>query len=71
MIVYPSINHNGQFIVDDLDKANVFNNFFSQASVLDDSNAQLPDMQSITDTVLDSVRITIQDVLDQLEDLNT
>ena len=38
---FPPMNYAGKIIVDDKDKANAFNDFFSKASLLDDSTSSL------------------------------
>ena len=56
-----------QMFTSDADKANAFNRFFCSVTKIDDSNAALPNMHEISDTVkLDSILITQQEVLDQL-----
>ena len=43
----PPIENDNEIITDDLEKAEVFNTYFKQASYLDDSNATLPDYQTV------------------------
>ena len=50
----------------------MFNTYFKQASYLDDSNATLPDDQTVLDhEKLSYINITVQDVQDQINALNT
>ena len=47
---YPALEHpvSGQLVYDNIEKANMFNNFFLYHSTIDLSNARLPD-DEITD----------------------
>ena len=67
---FPPLDYEGNIIVNDKEKADAFNEFFSNASRIDDSNAQLPDLQPVTDASLQSIEVTVQDVLDQLKALD-
>ena len=60
-----------KIIVDDKEKAEVFNDFFASASYLDDSNHPLPDNEIIPLNELSSIEISETDVMDQLNILNT
>jgi hypothetical protein len=36
--LYPPIEHNGNLVVDDIEKSELFNKFFCEQSTLDDSD---------------------------------
>lgn len=69
---YPPINQNGILITDDAVKATSFNDYFTNASKLDDSNAQLPVNSNPIPgiTLLSEILITEQEVKDQIGILN-
>ena len=67
----PPIEVGGDIVTDDKDKATAFNDFFLEASTLDDSNAELPDDVMIFDAGLGTVDVTLKDVCDQLSCLDT
>ncbi len=68
----PPLEVGGKIITDNRQKAEVFNDFFTQVSSLDDENAELP-QDFINDVVnrLDEIVVTEQDVHDQLKILDT
>ena len=66
----PPIEVDGNIITDDKEKASAFNNFFLESSFLDDSKATLPDEAFLFHGRLDSIDITLNDVLDQLSCLD-
>ncbi len=53
----------------DLDKANTLNNYFTSISTIDDSNTNLPDFHSLTDSSIDTIEITQQEISDVLSNL--
>ena len=53
------------------EKATAFNDFFLEASTLDDSNHEVPCDDFIVDAGLNRIEITLQDVVDQLKCLDT
>ena len=61
-----------QFLSQDLEKATAFNEFFSSASTVDDSQAQLPTDDSVLEgvSILSELVVTEQEVKDQLSLLN-
>ena len=72
--VIPSlVTNDGNLLNDDFQKASAFNNFFAEASSLDDSLASLPLDASTLDGIstLDNIIVTEQEVKDQLQILNT
>ena len=67
---YPPLLHNGEFIEDDKEKANLFNSYFTSQTKLDDSNTVLPAVQGFSQNSLNSVYITEQEVQNVLSDLD-
>ena len=68
----PPLAINGCILNDDHDKARVLNEFFSRQSLLDDSNAVLPDLTPhATNSVLDTIIITPLEVESSLKSLDT
>ena len=68
---FPPLHFDGQIITDNKDKATAFNNFFSSTAQLDDSNAQLPEIHGPVDVSLEDIAVSEQDVIDQIEALDT
>ena len=68
---FPPMDYNGKIIVDDTEKADAFNEFFSKASKLDDTNAETPVFYPLTEANLEMLHVTTEDVLDQLKELDT
>ncbi|PJE77812.1 hypothetical protein CI610_03256 [invertebrate metagenome] len=66
----PPISYNGNFIHDDLDKANAFNTFFSSHSNINDTNVDPPDLQKSHNHTLSDIVISQQDVLDVIHSLD-
>ena len=66
----PPLHLNNQIIVNDRQKAVAFNNFFAEASDLDDSNHPLPDEDFEVQNQLNNIVISEVDVMDQLNTLN-
>jgi hypothetical protein len=60
----PPILNNNVFITDFLDKANLFNEYFAQQCTVLDTGSILPPFVQITDSLLDSVRFTENDIID-------
>ena len=70
--VIPPIETNSDILTRDKDKAEAFNVFFSKASELDDSNAQLPNITRVLEiNNLNSLIISKEDIVDQLKALDT
>lgn len=67
---YPPLIVGEDILTDDLDKANAFNNYFIKASVIEDKNARVPDVNRIMAGAFENLTVTIQDVLDQLKSLD-
>ena len=69
--VIPPLNTNGQIYTEDKDKANILNSFFTEQTLLDESQATLP--QTVTNTTykLDSIIVTPEEVRDTLKSLPT
>ena len=58
-------------VVDEHDKANVLNSYFTKQSTIEDSANSLPDdINQINDNSLDSITITPAEVLDVLRTLH-
>ena len=66
----PPIEVDGDILTDDKEKASAFNDFFLTASFLDDKEASLPDEVFLLDDGLDSIDITLDDVVDHLSCLD-
>ena len=64
------MNCENEIIVDDKEKAQAFNNFFAEASEIDDSNHPLPAVNFRAHNQLDHIEILESDVSDQLQILN-
>ena len=68
-----NINNDPDFtdtVYDDLDKCNLLNKYFSLISSVDDRNTDLPDFPSRTNNVIDSINITIQEIIDIIQILD-
>ena len=59
----PPLNLNNEIIVNDVDKAEVFNDYFGSVSHVIDANATIDEPVTSTDYELSSITITCQDVL--------
>jgi hypothetical protein len=66
----PPIQVGDNIISDDKEKADCFNQHFTQASKLDDSNSEIPPFEVQTNSFLNNINITEQDVADQLQNLD-
>lgn len=70
-LLIPPIVDNGNYYEEDIDKANVFNNYFASQAVVDDSETLLPDdSSSYTPNNLSDIAITSNDVKDILVNLD-
>ena len=67
---YPPLINNNVEVSDDIEKAELFNNYFNIISSVDDSNARLPQDNFTSDHNLSDIVITNDDVKDVLSLLN-
>ena len=68
----PPLDTAGSVVTDNREKANVFNNFFLEASKLDDANTDIPCARRVLDyNLLTDIVITENEVLDQLSILDS
>ena len=67
--VIPPLNKNGQIYTEEKEKANILNNFFTEQTLLDDSQATLPQTVENTTYKLDSIIVTPEEVRDTLKSL--
>ena len=67
----PPLNVNGDIYSDNTDKATILNDYFTEQSSLDDSNANLPADLNIPDFTLNSISITANEVESVLKALQT
>ena len=63
------MNKNGQIYIEEKEKANILNNFFTEQTLLDDSQATLPQTVKNTTYKLDSIIVTPEEVRDTLQSL--
>ena len=65
------MNENGQIYTEEKDKANILNTFFTEQTLLYESQSTLP--QTVTNTIykLDSIIVTPEEVRDALKSLPT
>ena len=68
---FPPLHAGNQIITDNKEKATAFNDFFTSAAQLDDTNAQLPEYHADKEVSLEDITVSNQDVLDQIEALDT
>ena len=66
----PPLEVGTKTIRDDREKAEAFNNFFLEASSLDDLNAVLPNIPIINNHLQFNFEVTEKDVLDQIQNLD-
>ena len=66
----PPIEHNGNLVIDDIEKSELFNNFCEQ-STLDDSDHTPPDLTELQSDGLRQILITETEVEDILKNLET
>ena len=59
----PPILQNGMFILNCIDKAKLFNEYFSNQCMLNMNDSTLPDFQFITNKKIETVRVTDEDIL--------
>lgn len=65
----PPLQHNGKVISDDKEKAEIFNEYFSSISTVDETNLNLPHI-TIPDNQLQTLTFSETDVKDQIKLLN-
>ena len=65
----PPLSKDGTIYSDDIDKANVLNDFFVDQTFLDDSTASLPQTVNVPDYNLDSLNISREEVESTLKSL--
>ena len=63
----PTLSFNGEYAEDDDQKANMLNSYFSMQTVINDQNKYPPQLRLATDSVLDYIHISVQDVRDVLK----
>jgi len=61
--------HDIKYADDPTDKANMLNDFFISNTELDDENVTFPRLEPLTDQSLGDIRLTIDDVSKQIDDL--
>ena len=66
----PPLDTGGEILVDDKAKANAFNTYFQKASLIDDSNSEVPNEILFFEHALQGIHITLQDVIDQIRVLD-
>lgn len=66
----PTLCLNGEDAEDNEQKANMLNRYFSSQTHINDQNKQPPQLPLATDSVLDSILISAQDIKDVLENLD-
>ncbi|MCF1459523.1 MAG: reverse transcriptase family protein, partial [Shewanella sp.] len=66
----PTLSFNGEYAEDDAEKANMLNSYFSMQTVINDQNKHPPQLPLATDSVLDYIHISVQDVRDVLKNLD-
>ena len=68
--VIPPLNKNGQIYTEEKDKANILNNFFTEQTLVDESQETLPQSVKIPHTILNlSLIVTPEEVRDTLKSL--
>ena len=67
----PPIEHNGNLVVDDIEKSELFNKFFCEQSTLDDSDHTPPDLTELQTDGLRQILITETEVEEILKILDT
>ncbi|PJE78229.1 hypothetical protein CI610_02839 [invertebrate metagenome] len=66
----PPLLHNDTVVSDDFEKASLFNDFFCAQSTIDDSNAELPNINYECNHTLSNIHITATDVKDAILNLD-
>ena len=54
---------------DDFSKANALNDFFTNVTIINDDNIDFPRLTPLTNCRLDSIEITVRDVIDAIDDI--
>ena len=67
--IIPPLNKDGLIYSDEIDKANILNNYFTEQTLLDDSQASLPQTMTTPTYNLDSLSITPEEVEQTLKSL--
>jgi hypothetical protein len=67
----PPIEHNGNLVFNDIEKSELFNKFFCEQSILDDSDHTPPDLTELQTDGLRHILITETEVEDILKILDT
>ena len=65
----PPLHINGETYTENRDKSKIFNDFFSDQTKLDESNASLPNSNCISNNVLESIQTNPQEVESMLKSL--
>ena len=65
----PPIFHNDSLIFDDIEKANLFNIYFSKQSEIDDSNSNIPNLSHAANQISE-IKLCEHEVEDVLKVLN-
>ena len=67
--IIPPLNKDGLIYSDEIDKANILNNYFTEQTLLDESQASLPQTMTTPTYNLDSLSITPEEVEQTLKSL--
>ena len=70
LVYYPD-NRAQSIAFSNEEKVEALNNYFSSISSIDDSGANLPDMYSLCNNVIDSIFITEEDIIDIITTIPT
>ena len=62
--------HNDTLVLDDIDKANLFNNFFYNQTLINDNNVEIPLLTDITDVIFSSIELSFLEVKHVLDNLS-
>jgi hypothetical protein len=65
----PPILHNDNLIFDDIERANLFNIYFSKQSEIDDSNSNIPNLLHVTNQISE-IKLCENEVEDVLKVIN-
>ena len=68
-ISIPPILHNDNLIFDDIERANLFNIYFSKQSEIDDSNSNIPNLLHVTNQISE-IKLCENEVEDVLKVIN-
>lgn len=66
----PTLFLNGVSSENETDKANMLNDYFSSQTVINNQNKQIPFLDLVIESTLDSIIISVQDVKDVLQNLD-